>query len=54
MKFKQKYKKMVKPDFAKALRVYKNLRIFMKISYTAWKKGITVKELIMKQIMRSY
>ena len=46
-KFKQNLKRK-KPDFNKALKVYKNIRIFMKISYSAWRQGITVKELLLR------
>lgn len=47
-KYHYNKKKQKKPDFSKAMRVYKKLRIFMKISYSAWKKGLTVKELLLR------
>ena len=42
------------PDFKKAQLVYKIMRIRMKISYHAWISGITIKELIFKQILKSF
>ena len=43
-----------RPNFTRALIVYKIMRIRMKISYQAWRKLITVKELILNSIMETY
>ena len=36
------------------LKIYKMLRIRMKISYFAWKKGISIKQLLYEQIKSSF
>jgi len=42
------------PDFSSGLRLYKIMRIKMKISYSAWRKNMSVNELIYQTIMDSF
>ena len=41
-------------DFQEGLKIYRIMRIKMKISYSAWKKGMTVTSLIRNAIRDSY
>lgn len=42
------------PNIQNGLKYYRIARIQMKMSYYAWAKGVTVKQLIVEQIIKSY
>ena len=42
------------PDFAVAIRVYRKMRVCMKISFHAWEKKQTVKQLFFQTIYDHY
>lgn len=41
-------------DFAQAAKIYRFMRIRMKVSYAAWRRGVSVLHLLLKQIQDSY
>lgn len=50
----RRLKKNKNLDFHQALKVYKIMRIRMKISYHAWKKKLTVSQLLYSQIFKTF
>lgn len=54
MKQKSSVSESLEVNFNFALRAYRILRIKMKISYMAWQQKITILELFLKSISKTY